>query len=107
MPGGAAGAGDGPSAAVTLEQSVVKALLKNSLGADLKAKPETLRLIAEYLRLVTGELVERSIAAAKEGSERFAVDALLNRGPDARGTDEVRVEASHVQTVALHLLMDV
>jgi hypothetical protein len=105
MPGGAAGAGDGPSAAVTLELSVVKALLKNSLGADLKAKPETLRLIAEYLRLVTGELVERSIAAAKEGSERFAVDALLNRDPDA--TDELRVEASHVQTVALHLLMDV
>ncbi len=88
-------------------QGVVKALLKSSLGSDLKTKPETLRLVAEYLRLVTAELVERSIEAAKAGNEQFAVNALLNRDPDASGVDELRVEASHVQSVAAHLLMDV
>jgi hypothetical protein len=86
---------------------VVKALLKSSLGSDFKTKPETLRLVAEYLRLVTVELVQRSIVAAKEGNEQFAVNELLHRDPEATGVDELRVEASHVQNVAAHLLMDV
>eukprot|EP00514_Thraustochytrium_sp_LLF1b_P012257 CAMPEP_0184546366 /NCGR_PEP_ID=MMETSP0199_2-20130426/4915_1 /TAXON_ID=1112570 /ORGANISM="Thraustochytrium sp., Strain LLF1b" /LENGTH=87 /DNA_ID=CAMNT_0026940765 /DNA_START=291 /DNA_END=551 /DNA_ORIENTATION=- len=52
-----------------LEQGVVKAILVQVLGSDLKIHSDALKLTGEYLRLVTQEAIDRSISAAKSADQ--------------------------------------
>lgn len=81
----------------------MKALFKAKLGEDVKVKAETLQLMAEYLRLLAQEALNRSIKCAElekaEGTEEFVTSLDME-------DNEVAVLPSHVLQIVHQLLLD-
>mmetsp|Transcript_17594 Transcript_17594/g.34603 ORF Transcript_17594/g.34603 Transcript_17594/m.34603 type:complete len:108 (+) Transcript_17594:68-391(+) len=90
-----------------LGEDVVMALLRNKIGDDVRIHKHALKMMTEYLRLITQETIDRSIAAARQSVTEGGEDGARLFGGSFVEKDVIHVEPTHVSQIVQQLLLDV